>query len=51
MKTDTLPTYIQDVPFTNEWVKYRGEVYFAMINFEKSHACHRAVNWIRLKRN
>lgn len=38
-----IPQYIHDVPFFAEWVKYNGDVYFAMINIEKSYACRRAI--------
>jgi hypothetical protein len=43
--TDVIvPVWLQKVPFTAEWVTYKGGVvYFAMLNFEKSMKAHRPI--------
>lgn len=38
-----IPKSIKDVPFTFDWVEYKGEVFFAIINVQKSEACHRPI--------
>jgi hypothetical protein len=38
-----VPKYLLKVPFCNDWVEYKGEVFFAMIDFEKSLKCHRPI--------
>jgi hypothetical protein len=31
-----IPKWFQKMPFVNDWVEYKGEVFFAMINFERT---------------
>lgn len=31
-----LPKYLTIVPFVQEWIEYKGEVYFASLNIEQS---------------
>lgn len=36
-----LPKYIQNCPLFNDWTMYKGEVYFAQLNYERSEAIKR----------
>ncbi|WP_276679706.1 hypothetical protein [Empedobacter brevis] len=36
MKEVQIPKMFDKIPFTDAWVEYKGEVFYASINFERS---------------
>lgn len=36
-----VPDYVMDCPVISNWVEYKGETYFAILNYEQSIKSHR----------
>jgi hypothetical protein len=38
-----LPKWLKNVPFVSDWCLFKGEIYYAQINFEESEKRNKAV--------